>query len=250
MTLPAPLDLLRSIHRHLDRQAVCDDFPNLTQKELDQFILALASVCQGMDSQGQGQAFSGAALAPGPSSGGGGADSLGQSGSSAPTMPFSGRRGEAGLFGGETSSIASKAKTAGGEGAVTLFTDGGSRGNPGPAGYGFVLYDGSGREIRRGKRFLGRATNNVAEYEGVAAGLRAALEAGAKSVTLKSDSQLIVMQLRGTYRVKAAGLKNLFAQVKSLLARFASWQAVHVRREQNQLADALANEAMDGGRCD
>lgn len=216
MTLPAPVDLLRSIYRRLDREAVCADFPDMALEELDGFFRTLSLVCQGD--------------APSPMEGGG-------LGASAPEKlrPGDAARGKA------------PSNAAGSAREVTLFTDGGSRGNPGPAGYGFVLLDASGQEVARGRGYLGRTTNNVAEYAGVAAGLQAALEAGAKSITLKSDSELIVKQLRGTYRVKAPGLKDLFAKVKGLLAKFPSWQAVHVPREQNQLADALANEAMDEG---
>lgn len=130
---------------------------------------------------------------------------------------------------------------------VALYFDGGSRGNPGPAGCGYVIASPLGVELARGKKYLGNQTNNVAEYEGLVTGLNAALRMGAKRITIKSDSQLVVFQLQGRYRVKAANLKPLYEQAKALLSRFQSWQIQHVYRAENSLADGLANEAMDRG---
>jgi len=127
---------------------------------------------------------------------------------------------------------------------VDLFTDGGSRGNPGPAGAGFVISSVSGPILPRGM-FLGPTTNNVAEYTAVREGLAAAKEMQAQSVRLFSDSQLLVRQLNGQYRVKSENLKVLYTDCMELLASFSSWRVTHVYREQNTEADALANQAMD-----
>lgn len=130
----------------------------------------------------------------------------------------------------------------------TLRTDGGARGNPGPAGAGFVLEDAAGVVARSGGRFLGTATNNVAEYEALLWGLATALDEGVRDLRVCADSELVVKQLAGVYRVKNEGLKPLHAAAKGLLRRFGSVEIVHVRRELNAAADELANIAMDG-RC-
>jgi ribonuclease HI len=127
---------------------------------------------------------------------------------------------------------------------ATLRTDGGARGNPGPAGAAFVLEDGSGR-IAWGGRYLGEATNNVAEYEALIWGLENAREAAVDDVLVLMDSELIVRQLHGDYKVKSPGLKPLFVRVMELRRQFSRFEVEHVRREENALADALANEAMD-----
>jgi len=127
---------------------------------------------------------------------------------------------------------------------ATLKTDGGARGNPGPAGAAFVLDDGSG-QIACGGRFLGEATNNVAEYEALVWGLENALAAGVDQILVLMDSELIVKQLLGVYKVKNAGLKPLFVRVMELRREFSAFEVRHVRREENTHADALANEAMD-----
>ena len=131
--------------------------------------------------------------------------------------------------------------------AVVIHCDGGSRGNPGPAGFGFVILDSDRRVLHKGKGFVGHVTNNVAEYRGAIAGLTRAAEMGAKSVTLKSDSELMVHQINGRYRVKKPDLIPLHAEVKKLLGGFETWRAMHVPREENSIADGLANEAMDRG---
>jgi ribonuclease HI len=127
----------------------------------------------------------------------------------------------------------------------TLRTDGGARGNPGPAGAGFVLEDEGGAIVRSGGRFLGVATNNVAEYEALIWGMRTADAHGVRRLRVCADSELVVKQLNGAYRVKNEGLKPLFAKASALLKHFESVDVVHVRREHNAAADALANEAMD-----
>ena len=130
----------------------------------------------------------------------------------------------------------------------TLRTDGGARGNPGPAGAGFVLEDADGTIVRSGGRFLGSATNNVAEYEALLWGLATALDHGVRDLRVCADSELVVKQLLGAYRVKNEGLKPLYGRAKELLAKFGSVQITHVRREMNQAADALCNVAMDERR--
>jgi ribonuclease HI len=128
-------------------------------------------------------------------------------------------------------------------GAV-LRTDGGSRGNPGPAGAGFVI-ESDGAIICRGGRFLGSHTNNVAEYEALIWGLENVAALGFGSVTVYADSELLVKQINGQYRVKNEGLKPLFAKALKLLRGFSAFKVVHVRREQNVEADEMANQAMD-----
>ncbi len=127
---------------------------------------------------------------------------------------------------------------------AVLRTDGGARGNPGPAGAAFVLENESGR-IACGGRYLGEATNNVAEYEALVWGLENAQAAGIDDILVLMDSELIVKQLLGAYKVKNAGLKPLFLKAMQLRREFSAFEVRHVRREENKLADALANEAMD-----
>lgn len=129
---------------------------------------------------------------------------------------------------------------------VVIYTDGGARGNPGPAALGVVIYEG-GEHIAELKRYLGEATNNVAEYEALIAGLEAAKERGlsTRAVEVRMDSELIVKQMRGEYKVKDANLKRLHARAKEALVGFSSAQFVHIPREENAEADALVNEALD-----
>ena len=123
--------------------------------------------------------------------------------------------------------------------------DGGSRGNPGPAAWGVAVFDDQGRCLERHAGTIGRATNNVAEYNGLLEALRLAVASEAEEVHLRSDSELIVRQLEGRYRVKHPDLKPLFAEAKSKIASFALFHIEHVRREANTEADALVNEALD-----
>lgn len=127
---------------------------------------------------------------------------------------------------------------------ASLFSDGGARGNPGPAGCGWSLQK-NGKEIGFGKRFLGVSTNNIAEYTALIEGMKMALEQGETHLVCHLDSELAVRQIRGEYKVKNEGLKPLFLQVKSLLPYFFHIEFKHVFREQNKRADALANMAMD-----
>jgi ribonuclease HI len=128
--------------------------------------------------------------------------------------------------------------------SLTLFCDGASRGNPGPGAYGFVVFSGS-EIVARSGACLGTVTNNVAEYQGLVNGLKRCLELGAREITVKSDSELLVRQLNGQYKVKAPQLKVLFDEARTLLQQFKKTSVSHVRREENSLADALANEALD-----
>ncbi len=129
----------------------------------------------------------------------------------------------------------------------TVFTDGASRGNPGPSSIGAVVYDADGKEVHTVSRRLGRATNNEAEYQAVIAGLEAALGLGGGSVDLRMDSQLIVRQPEFRYRVRNARLRPFFERVVELRRQFESFKVTHVPREQNKRADQLANLALDSG---
>jgi ribonuclease HI len=126
-----------------------------------------------------------------------------------------------------------------------LYCDGASRGNPGAAGAGAVLYDAHGGEVAGVYKFLGHATNNEAEYTGAIIGIEKAIALGARRVAIRADSQLMVRQLTGEYRVKAAHLRPLHQRVMVLLSKLEGWEAEHVPREKNARADALANEAID-----
>lgn len=127
-----------------------------------------------------------------------------------------------------------------------LYCDGASRGNPGPASYGFSLLDPGGRPVVEAGKTLGVTTNNVAEYEGLVAGLEAALREGVRDLEVRLDSLLLVRQVMGEYRVKAPGLKALHRRAVGLLTRFDRATIGHIPREQNARADALANAALDG----
>ena len=133
-------------------------------------------------------------------------------------------------------------------GRWTLRTDGGARGNPGPAGAGFVLEDPGGAIVRSGGKYLGAQTNNVAEYEALLWGLRTALDERVRDLCVCADSELVVRQVTGVYRVKKDWLKPLHAEAVALMRRFDSVEVRHVRRDQNAAADELANIAMDEQR--
>ena len=126
-----------------------------------------------------------------------------------------------------------------------LMVDGASRGNPGEAGCGAVIYDPQGESVRELSRYLGRATNNVAEYAGLLMGLEEALKLGVKRLRVESDSELLVRQLNGIYRVKEPRLIELNRRARELLRRFESYRIIHVRREENRTADRLANQGID-----
>ena len=126
-----------------------------------------------------------------------------------------------------------------------LFTDGGARGNPGPAAYGFVLEAEDGTVLAAEGQAIGVATNNVAEYSGLVAGLRKALELHVPEVEVVSDSELLVKQMRGEYRVKNEALRALFVEASSLARSLKGVEYRHVKRAHNELADRLVNEALD-----
>ncbi len=128
---------------------------------------------------------------------------------------------------------------------LIIHCDGGSRNNPGPAAFGYVIRDEQGGTVERRGEYLGETTNNVAEYKGIIAAARRAGELGARRVVFRLDSQLIERQIAGRYRVKAKHLKPLFEELKGLLAEIPDCRIEHVRREQNEEADRLANRAMD-----
>jgi ribonuclease HI len=129
---------------------------------------------------------------------------------------------------------------------VIIGADGASRGNPGPAAIGAVIKDDRGNLVARLSRRIGRATNNQAEYRALIAALEQAISLGAKKIDIRLDSELIVRQLSGRYRVKNAGLKPLYEQVQQLLAKLDEVSVRHVPRARNAEADRLANQALDG----
>ena len=126
-------------------------------------------------------------------------------------------------------------------------SDGGARGNPGPAAYGVVIQDQSGRKVATRSEYLGHQTNNFAEYQGLIAALEYAIEHGPKALKVVSDSELLVRQIKGIYKVKNAVLKDLHARAKELIGQLEWFSIDHALREHNQEADRLANEAMDKG---
>jgi ribonuclease HI len=126
-----------------------------------------------------------------------------------------------------------------------LFTDGGARGNPGPAAYGFVLEAEDGTVLAAEGRAIGVATNNVAEYSGLVAGLRKAVELHVPDVEVVSDSELLVKQMLGEYRVKNEALRALFVEASTLARGLESVEYRHVKRAHNELADRHVNEALD-----
>ncbi len=126
-----------------------------------------------------------------------------------------------------------------------LFADGGSRGNPGPAAGGAVLLGEDGTVLREVGEYVGIATNNVAEWRGLLAGLDAALELGVEHLAIRLDSELVVRQLTGVYRVKHPDLIPLAARARKLLARLRSVDIAHVRRKDNAAADAVVNRVLD-----
>jgi ribonuclease HI len=130
---------------------------------------------------------------------------------------------------------------------IVAYIDGGARGNPGPAGYGVRVETERGDLIEEFCAFLGSTTNNIAEYNGLLAALRYANEHGHRTVRIKSDSELLVKQMLGQYRVKNPGLLTLYQQAQALARALDRVAYEHVRREQNKDADRLANQAMDAG---
>ena len=130
---------------------------------------------------------------------------------------------------------------------LVAHSDGGARGNPGPAGYGVVIKNESGKKIATLSQYLGHQTNNFAEYQGLIAALEYALAHGPKALKVISDSELLVRQIKGIYKVKNPVLEDLHTRAKELIAHLDWFSIGHALREHNQEADRLANEAMDRG---
>jgi ribonuclease HI len=131
---------------------------------------------------------------------------------------------------------------------VVVHVDGGARGNPGPAAVAAVATEPGGGELAERKRYIGEATNNVAEYRAVLLGLELARELGASSVEVVNDSELVARQIDGRYKVKHAGLKPLYLEAMQALRKFEDWSVRSVRRDSNTRADELVNEALDEAR--
>ncbi len=128
---------------------------------------------------------------------------------------------------------------------LVIYIDGGSRGNPGPAACAFVLKDKKGKQLQAKAFFIGKATNNIAEYAAIIKALEAAKQFGAKEAAIYSDSELLVRQLDGRYKVKSENIAPLFQQAMDLLNDFEKWEIKHIPREKNKQADKLVNEALD-----
>lgn len=129
---------------------------------------------------------------------------------------------------------------------VVVNVDGGARGNPGPAAIAAVVKGSDGQVLEERGEAIGRATNNVAEYRALLLGIERAKALGAEELELVGDSELVVKQVKGEYKVKDATMRELHGQVKEALRGFEAWSIRHVRREQNAEADRLVNEALDG----
>jgi ribonuclease HI len=133
------------------------------------------------------------------------------------------------------------------ENYLIAYIDGGARGNPGPAGYGVLIKEQSGHKVTALSEYLGHQTNNYAEYSGLLAALEYALENGHRALKVVSDSELMVKQIRGQYKVKSPALLDLYQRAKALIAKLDWFSIQHVLRAQNREADGLANAAMDKG---
>jgi ribonuclease HI len=133
------------------------------------------------------------------------------------------------------------------ENHLVAYSDGGARGNPGPAGFGVVIKDQTGKKVAALSEYLGHQTNNFAEYQGLIAALEYAVERGPKAIKVISDSELLVRQIKGIYKVKNPALKDLHGRAKELIAQLEWFSIDHAMRENNQEADRLANQAMDKG---
>ena len=133
------------------------------------------------------------------------------------------------------------------ENYLVAHTDGGARGNPGPAGYGVVIHDSSGKKVAGLSQYLGRQTNNFAEYQALIAALEFAIEHGPKALKVISDSELLVRQIKGIYKVKEPTLRDLHARASQLISKLDWFNIEHVLRGHNREADDLANQAMDKG---
>ena len=126
--------------------------------------------------------------------------------------------------------------------------DGGARGNPGPSGYGVVIQDQAGKRVAALSEYLGHQTNNFAEYQGLIAALEYAAQHGHKALKVVSDSELMVRQMKGIYKVRHPELRKLYDEAQQLVRRLEHFEIRHAMREHNKTADRLANQAMDRGR--
>jgi ribonuclease HI len=156
-------------------------------------------------------------------------------------------RSQSSLFGGDPQFQAGPRPDSKTSGWAVAFTDGGSRGNPGPSGYGVVIQAEDGAVLAELSKFLGMRTNNVAEYSGMLAALEYAVTHGLSRLRVVSDSELMVKQMRGQYRVQSPELRPLYEEAKRLAAKLEAFQIEHVLRGKNKKADELANQAMDRG---
>lgn len=129
--------------------------------------------------------------------------------------------------------------------SVIIYTDGASRGNPGPASFGFVITSEKGEVLVEGAEKLGNQTNNYAEYMAMMVALNVCVQMGVKNVVVRADSQLVVRQMLGEYKVKAEGIIPLHAKAKELASKFSKIHFEYIPREKNKHADRLANEALD-----
>lgn len=129
--------------------------------------------------------------------------------------------------------------------SLVVYIDGASRGNPGPAAYAVVVEEVSGSPVTSFSKFLGEATNNVAEYEALLAALQYALESGSSRLRVLTDSELMARQIQGAYKVRSADLRPLYDEARGMIARLERFSISHIPREQNRKADRLANQALD-----
>lgn len=141
--------------------------------------------------------------------------------------------------------LADKIEQETGADIVTLAVDGAARGNPGPAGAGAALLDNQGRSLAEKARYLGKATNNEAEYQALVMGLTLALERDHLRISIQTDSELMAKQITGEYKIKEPRLKKYFTQAHALLGKFQKWEIKAVPRAENRLADRLSNIAID-----
>ncbi len=128
---------------------------------------------------------------------------------------------------------------------IFLYTDGGSRGNPGPAGIGVIILDSAKKKIRQLYKYIGETTNNIAEYSALLQGLEAALDLNAEEIVVYMDSELLARQLNGEYKVKNSDIKVLFEKALNMLKKFKSFEIRHIERSKNKEADKLVNKAIN-----
>jgi ribonuclease HI len=214
-----PPQLLRAIADHEELQATCAALPGMTRERAQRLLRGIALALQRPDP----------VAAP------------------ASPPPIAARppiRPDSKLIIGN-SELKAITPSNGAIGKVLVYSDGASRGNPGPAGAGAVLLDEKGGMLKRLGKYIGRETNNIAEYQGLLLGLRGAIEFGAREIEIRADSELMIKQLKGEYRVKNEGLKPLFTEAQSLMRRFEKVKLRHVPREENTLADEMSNRAID-----